>query len=45
MDLKHRYDEAIQKFDYDKDKVIESYLRKHPEDVIIKSDGRIKAND
>lgn len=45
MDLKHRYEEAIQKFDYDKDKVIESYLRKHPEDVIIKSDGRIKAND
>lgn len=45
MDLKHRYNEAIQKFDYDKDKVVESYLRKHPEEVSIKSDGRIKAND
>lgn len=45
MDLKHRYEEAIQKFDYDKDKVVESYLRKHPEDVVIKSDGRIKPID
>lgn len=43
MDLKHRYNEAIEKFDFDKDKVVENYLRKHPEEITIKSDGRISS--
>jgi hypothetical protein len=42
MNLKHRLDDALQRFDFDKDKVVESYLRKHPEPVEIKADGRIK---
>lgn len=45
MDLQHRFDEAIAKFDFDKNKVVENYLKKHPEPVVIKSDGRIKSID
>lgn len=45
MGLKHRYEEALQKFDFDKDKVVEAYLRKHPEPIEIKSDGRISSID
>lgn len=43
--LKHRYDEAIVVFDFDKNKIVENYLRKHPEPIEIKSDGRIKVVD
>ena len=39
------FDEAIAKFDFDKNKVVENYLKKHPEPVVIKSDGRIKSID
>lgn len=45
LDLKHRYDEAIAIYDFDKNKIVENYLRKHPEPVVIKSDGRIKIVD
>jgi hypothetical protein len=45
MDLQHRFDEAIAKFDFDKNKVVENYLKKHPEPVVIKSDGRIRSID
>jgi len=42
MGLKHRYDEAIAIYDFDKNKIVENYLRKNPEPIQIKSDGRIK---
>lgn len=45
LGLKHRYDEAIVVYDFDKNKIVENYLRKHPEPVVIKSDGRIKVVD
>lgn len=45
LDLKHRFDEAIVVYDFDKNKIVENYLRKHPEPVEIKSDGRIKVVD
>ena len=45
MDLKHRYEDAIAKYDFDKDKVVEQYLRKQSEPITIKSDGRIKMVD
>ena len=45
LDAKHRFEEAILKLNFDKNKVIENYFKKHPEPVVIKSDGRIKATD
>lgn len=42
LNLKHRFKEALANFDYDKDKVVEQYLRNHPESIEIKTDGRIK---
>lgn len=45
LDLKHRFEEAIVVYDFDKNKIVEDYLRKHPEPVEIKSDGRIKVVD
>ena len=32
-------------YNFDKNKIVENYLRKHPEPVVIKSDGRIKIVD
>jgi 2',3'-cyclic-nucleotide 2'-phosphodiesterase (5'-nucleotidase family) len=43
--LKHRFEEAIAVYNFDKNKIVENYLRKHPEPIEIKSDGRIKAVD
>lgn len=45
LDLKHRVDEALQKFECDKDEFVASYLRKQDSPVQIKSDGRIKPID
>lgn len=45
FDLKHRYDEAIVVYDFDKNKIVEDYLRKNPEPIQIRSDGRIKVVD
>ena len=45
LGLKHRYDEAIVVYDFDKNKIVENYLRKNPEPVEIKSDGRITVVD
>lgn len=43
--LKHRFEEAIVVYNFDKNKIVENYLRKHHEPIEIKSDGRIKAVD
>ena len=45
LDLKHRYKDSLARFDCDKDKIVERYLKKQTEPVIIKSDGRIKIVD
>ena len=45
LGLKHRYDEAIVVYDFDKNKIVENYLRKNPEPFEIRSDGRIKVVD
>ena len=45
LGLKHRYDEAIVVYDFDKNKIVENYLKKHPEPIEIRSDGRIKVVD
>lgn len=45
MDLTHRYNTAIKKFDTDKDVFVADYLRKHSDPIEIKPDGRIKAID
>ena len=43
LDLKHRVDEALERYECDKDEFVAEYLRKHPEPVIIIGDGRITA--
>ena len=45
MDLKHRYEEALEKYDFDKDKIVERFLLHQSKPVEIKSDGRIKVVD
>lgn len=45
LNLKYRLEKALKICDYDKDEVVARYLRKHPEPVEIKSDGRIKVVD
>ena len=45
LDLKHRYKDSLARFDCDKDKIVERYLKKQTEPVVIKSDGRIKIVD
>ena len=45
LNLKHRYDDALEKYDYDKDFFVARYLRKHKEPINVKSDGRIKVVD
>ena len=45
MGLKHRYDDAIAIYDYDKDKLAADYLKKQTTPQVIKSDGRIKVVD
>ncbi len=45
LGLKHRVDEALQKFDCDKDEFVAAFLRKQNSPVQIKSDGRIISID
>ena len=45
MGLKHRYDNAIQIYDFDKDAIVADYLRKQKKPVRIVADGRIKIVD
>ena len=45
LGLKHRFKEAIVVYDFDKNKIVEDYLKKNPEPIEIKSDGRIKFVD
>lgn len=45
LNLKHRYDNALEKYDYDKDFFVAQYLKKQNETINIKSDGRIKIVD
>ena len=45
LDLKHRYKDSLARFDCDKDKIVERYLKKQTKPVVIKSDGRIKIVD
>ena len=45
LGLKHRYETALAKYKFDKDELVARYMRKHPEPVEIKSDGRIKVVD
>lgn len=43
--LPNKEDSVIQKFDFDKNKLVEDYIKKHPEPIDIKADGRIKIVD
>ena len=45
MDLPHRLETALQKFDYDKDIVVAEYIKHHQGPIEIKSDGRITKVD
>ena len=45
MNLSHRFEEAIQKFETDKDVFVGEYLKKHNEPITIKKDGRIQVVD
>lgn len=45
LDLKHRFQESDIHFDFDKDKLVESYLRKNNKPIAIKSDNRITVVD
>ena len=42
LGLPHRYEKALQKFDFDKDIIVGRYIRNNNGQVEIKSDGRIK---
>lgn len=45
LDAKHRLNNAITIFDYDKDKFVADHMKKQTEPFEIKSDGRIKVVD
>ncbi len=45
LNLKHRVDNALVKFDFDKDIIIADYMKKQQKPMEVVSDGRIKALD
>ena len=45
LGLPHRYEKALQKFDYDKDIVVGNYIKHMNEPIEVKADGRIQVVD
>jgi len=45
LGLPHRYENALQKYDFDKDIIVGRYIKNAKEPVVVKSDGRITIVD